>query len=94
MWIGMLKRVKITWLPIIKKRPSKNIYYGTVDFPNQENSWSIVIEFDEIPTSSQGNFSMGGIRFLVDEAPEYLFDVFKEFYINEGPHRVAKAEIC
>jgi hypothetical protein len=38
---------------------------------------------------------MGGIRFLVDEeAPEYLFDVYKEFYINEGPHKVAKAEIC
>jgi hypothetical protein len=37
---------------------------------------------------------MGGIRFLVDEAPEDLFDVYKEFYINEGPYKVAKAEIC
>ena len=90
----MPKRVKITWLPIIKKRPSKKICYGTVDFPNQENNWSVVIEFDKIPASGQENFSMGGIRFLADEAPEYLFDVYKEFYINEGPHKVAKAEIC
>ena len=90
----MPKRVKITWLPIIKKRPAKNIYYGAVDFPNQQNSWSIVIEFDQIPASSQEDFSMGSIRFLVDEAPEYLFDVYKVFYINEGPFKVAKAEIC
>jgi hypothetical protein len=89
-----MKRVKITWLPIIQRRPSKNIYYGIVDFPEQENSWSVVIEFDEIPAFSPENFSMGGIRFLVDEAPEDLFDVYKEFYINEGPYKVAKAEIC
>lgn len=86
-----MKQARITWLPIIKKLPNNKTYYATVDFPNQ-NTWSVVIEFDEIPFDRK-KLSYGYIRFLVDEAPINLLNIYREFFIKEGPFEVAKIEI-
>lgn len=93
-----LKRARIYWLSNEeggrKQLPTKNTYYAVADFANQDNAWSVVIEFDS-PPSSMGSSRIceGYISFLVEHAPSYLLAPGNEFFLSEGPKMVAKVFI-
>lgn len=90
-----LRRAEISWLkPEEGGRrilPDKTTYYAVANFTNFDTAWSVVVEFDTPPILSDIPYiSSGYISLLVDYGPDYLLSPGSEFFIYEGPKKVAK----
>lgn len=89
-----MKKAKLYWISETnggrKKLPDTKVYYPTTIFCNDENMWSLVIEFDESPFLLNNMVSECKVRFLVDHAPKHLLDTAREIPIYEGPNKVGQ----
>ena len=94
-----LKRAEIHWLSAEeggrKQLPTKTTYYAVADFPNQDNAWSVVLEFDLPPsTANSSRICEGYVSFLMEYAPTHLLASGSDFFISEGPKKVARVLVC
>lgn len=70
---------------------SKKLYTQIHNIPNN-NSWSLVFEFEETPRM-QGYKTKGKIHFLVEEAPHDILIEGYKFDFLDGQNKVGICEI-
>jgi len=56
-----------------------------------QEAWSLVVE--NIESVDSGGLTIGDVRFLVDDAPDYLLHEGSVFELYEGRNMVAKGQI-
>lgn len=73
-----------------KMLPTSTIYYATTIIEGlPQKNWSIVIQFEK-PLEIQEYTAPCKIKFLVDDAPFYVFNEVREIPVYEGPKIVGR----
>jgi hypothetical protein len=76
-----------------KTLPTSTTYYATTKIENfSPVFWSIVIQFEK-PLGIHEYTSSCKVTFLVDTAPYSLLEEINDFFVYEGPKKIAKIVI-